>query len=473
MDNIKAATTQGVGDIARYMNQMRADELIRNNLLQDINLEKALGELKEAREFLAHPSGILGNNKTKFGEVAEHIEVAFKNADELILGNPARATFGDLGRTDSVDFLIDGFPVQSKFVQKYKSVEAVIEHLKQYPDFLKNNGSYIIPKDYYNQVVEWLKLSPEELKKLPKEKQGDVARAVVEKIKQFEKDNNVKFADVVKPSQNNYADVQYNPNDIENSPAMDTIDNKEQEINEIDEGQREEFEQMAKASVKEGVKAACIAAAIDGVISFASVLIRKLSVGKKLSELNEDDWKEIFKETGIGAVRGGATGGGIYVLTNCANMSAPLASALVTATIGIVTQANKLAKCEISFDDFMYNILDLSVESAVSGIGAFAGQMLIPVPVLGAIAGSLVSTLALRIINNKLLGGGYYKLVKNAEYETAFSSSYRPLVEAYAFCSMEYQLCEQDIQAYGTIINNTLIKTNNSLNTIERYMDSI
>ena len=473
MDSIKTATIQGVGDIARYMNQMRADELIRNNLLQDVNLEKALRELKEAREFLAHPSTILGNDSTKFGEVAEHLEVAFKNADNLILGSPATATFDGVGRTDCVDFLIDGLPVQSKFVQYHKSVDAVINHLKQYPDFLKTNGSYIIPKDYYNEVVEWLKLSPEELNKLTKAEQGDVARTVVEKIKQFEKDNNVKFIDVVKPSQNNYADVQYNPNDIENSPAMDTIDNKEQEINETDEVQREKFEQMAKASVKEGAKAACIAATIDGVISFASTLIVKLSNGKRLSELNEDDWKDILKNAGIGAVRGGAVGGGIYALTNCANMSAPLAAALVTATIGIVTQAIKLAKCEISYDDFMYNILDLSVESAVSGVGSFAGQMLIPVPVLGAIIGSLVSALVLRIIKNKLLGGGYYKLVRNAEYETAFSLSYRPLVEAYAHCSMEYQLCEQDIRAYKTMINDTLNKTNNKLKMIESYIDSI
>ena len=97
------------------------------------------------------------------------------------------------------------------------------------------------------------------------------------------------------------------------------------------------------------------------------------------------------------------TGGGIYALTNIAGMSAPLASSIVTATIGIVSQPVKLVKGEVSYDDFMYNILGNTFEAAASGAGAAIGQVLIPVPVVGAIIGSIVSTTVLRIIKEKLL----------------------------------------------------------------------
>ena len=83
----------------------------------------------------------------------------------------------------------------------------------------------------------------------------------------------------------------------------------------------------------------------------------------------------------------------------------------------------------------MYNILDLSVETAVSGAGAAIGQTLIPVPVLGAIVGSLVSTKVLSLIKSYIFGGGYYELVKRASYEKAYSDEYLSLTAAFDQCS--------------------------------------
>lgn len=470
MDNQKSTTIQIEGAVVDQINQMRLNQFIGNIKYQDQNLANALGELNNVRDFIAHPSHILGQDRTKFGEIAEHLEVAFKNADELIVGNPAPATFEGVGRTAPEDFLIDGLPVQSKFVQYHKSVDAILEHLNRYPDFIKNNGSYVIPKDHYEQIMEWLNLSPEELNKLSNANGGRTARAVIEKIRQFERQTGVRFQDSVNASQLNYSDVQFNPADIENSPANKSIDNKEKEIRDVDESRREEYCQLAKPSFKEGAKAACIAAAIDGVISFASTLIGKLNSGKKLNELTSDDWKDILGNTGIGVLRGGVSGGGIYALTNVAGMSAPFAASIVTATIGIVSQAIKLARGEISFDDFMYNILGTTVEAAVSGVGAAIGQVLIPVPVVGAIIGSLVSTTVLRFIKNKLLGGGYYKLVNDAGYEAAFAECYRPLAEAYYYCSAEYELCVQDCIAYRDRI---IIIERRTDDTLDKAEDSI
>lgn len=192
---------------------------------------------------------------------------------------------------------------------------------------------------------------------------------------------------------------------------------------------------MSRASIEEGLKVAGIAAAISAVLSFATSLLNVLKgKNKKLSELTKDDWEEIFKETGIGAIKGGVSGGAIYALTNVAGMSAPLAASLVSATLGIATQAIRLYKKEISFDDFMYNIVDVATEAAVSGIGAFAGQMLIPVPGVGSIIGSLVATTVLNIVKKHLFGGGFYELVKAAHYEKEYSDEYKPLVVAFERC---------------------------------------
>lgn len=425
-------TMQGVGDISRTLNEIRANTLSRNLYIQNMNFEQAMNSLDELRTFVGNPDHILGSAATKHGEIAEHMQVAFENADNLIIGKVPSATFENVGRTAPEDYLRNNLPVQSKFVQNNLSMDAVTEHLKKYPDFLARGGSYDIPRDFYYQINAWLKLSPEELSKIPASEGGRVARNVVSKVRELEASNNVEFADVIHPSQLAYNEVQINC-------AGTTIDGKEQEIIKIDGIQREKYVQMSKATVKEGIAAAGIAAVIDGVISFGSTLMSKFNLDKKLSELNDDDWRDILKETGIGVVRGGTTGGGIYALTNCAGMSAPLAASIVTATIGVITQAIQLGKGNISFDDFMYNILDLSTDAAVSGLGAFVGQLVIPVPVVGAIVGSLVSTGILKVIKEKGFGGSYYQLLAKAEYEAKYSANYRLLIDTMDRCSREFE----------------------------------
>ena len=264
---------------------------------------------------------------------------------------------------------------------------------------------------------------------MPASEGGRIARNVMDRIKELEKKTGKSFQELVEPAQVEYDQVQLNR-------ASDTIDTKEQEIIEVDGERREEYWKMAQASIEEGFKVAGISAAISAVLSFTMSLLGTLkSKEKNLNELNKEDWEDILKQTGIGAVKGGVSGGAIYALTNCVGMSAPFAAALVSATLGIASQAIKLSRHEISFDDFMYSILDLSIETAVSGAGAAIGQALIPVPVLGAIIGSLVSTTVLSLVKKYIFGGGYYELVKKASYEKAYSDEYISLVTAFNKCS--------------------------------------
>ncbi len=466
MDNKVNVTMQGIGDVSRHLNQLRADELLNNLRVQDVNLENALNELKQVREFYAHPEHILGSQGTKHGEIAEHVQVGFENADNLIVGQQATHTFEGVDRTASVDYLKNGMPVQSKFVQKNLSMDAINAHLKDYPDFLARGGSYDIPQDYYEQIQQWLKLSPEELNKLSKSENGDVACRVVAKVREFERANNVQFEDVVHPAQVNYDEVQLGTVDH-------TVGAKEQEINEVDHEERQKYQEQAKASLKEGIVAAGISAAIDGVLSFGTSVFGKLHQGKMLGDFDKEDWADIFKNTGIGVVRGGVTGGGIYALTNHAGMSAPLAAGLLSTTIGMVSQAIQLAKRNISVDDFLYNIPELAVNAAASGVGAAAGQMIIPIPVAGAMVGALVSTTVLGVIKDKVFGGGYYVSLGNAGYEYKISATYMTLVDALERSQQKFEENGRRFMLYMDEIDGNMRQSVENQQDLEELLESI
>lgn len=435
-DNI---TIQGIGSSVDVINQMRINEFLNNIHIQDMYFENAIRELDLARDFIASPEHILGSLDTKHGEIAEVFDVRFGNADRIIRGEDPIYSFDGVGRTAPEDYLRNNLPVQSKFVQSNLSIDAVLKHLNTYPDFVNNGGTYCIPKDYYEQIEVWMKLSPKELINLPSSEGGKLARNVVKQIHELESQTGKSFTELVSPSQVNYDQVQINH-------AGNTIDGKEKEIIEVDNAKRQEYWEMSRASVEEGLKAAGIAAAISAVFSFATSLMNILKgKNKKLSELTKEDWQYILKETGLGAVKGGVSGGAIYTLTNVAEMSAPLAAALVSATLGVATQAIRLYKHEISFDDFMYNILDVATVAATSAVGAYAGQMLIPVPGLGAIVGSIVATSVLNLIKKNIFSGGFYELVKQANYEKQYSDEYKPLLLAFERSSTEWRLIDNNI----------------------------
>lgn len=438
--NEDTVTVPIIGGAVGAINQARADQYIQNIRIQDINLNKAMEQLNMARDFLGDPEHILGSMATKHGEVAEVFDVRFGNAGRIIRGEDPNYSFDGVGRTDATDYLKNNLPVQSKFVQSNLSMDAVLNHLDKYPDFVQSGGTYCIPKDFYEQIDVWMKMTPEELSKLPASEGGRLARNVVDHVKELEAKTGKSFTDLVEPSQVNYDQVQL-------KRANDTIDAKEQEIIDVDVKQREKYWKMAQASVKEGLKTAGIAAAVSGVLSFGTSLIATLKgQKKKLSELTKEDWARIFKQTGIDAVKGGVTGGSIYALTNLTGMSAPFAAAIVAATFGIASQAVMLFKNEISFDDFMYNLADNTASIAVTTAGAVLGQMVIPVPGLGAIVGSLVSAAILHLVKEHLFGGGYYELVKKAGYEKAYSDAYRPLVVAFGQCSAVFN---QSLRVYA------------------------
>lgn len=376
----KSTQEQAVASWVTYLNQVRLDELVARLNQQDINLEEALKELAEIKQFIGDPAHILGNAATKHGEIAEHMQVNFENARRAIQGLSKNHTFDGVDRTAPEDYMRDGQQVQSKFYNGLKNTffgkHALLDHLETYPDFVKNGGSYDIPKDQYEEMVKLLdtyKNNPSQLSKTD--------YALAKKINEFLESNELELGKDINPAVVDYGEVQQ-------GTAAQTVEKEEENIKDEDEKQRKEAYDESKPTLKEGAKAAGVSAAIEGGVTFCMSVAKKRKE-KNFSEFTVDDWKEIGIETGKGAAKGGIRGGAIYAMTNFTATPANVASAFVTAVFGIYSQVKALEENKVSQEDFIINCETVCLDVTVSAIASAAGQVLIPIPVLGAVIGNV------------------------------------------------------------------------------------
>lgn len=399
---INNTASQSIGAYVEYINSVRADELqkvlgeISNKLneeltQQDINLIEALKYVENVRDFISKPNEILGSELTKHGEIAEQIDVNINNARCVLNGLKERFTFENVGRTAPEDYLDGVQAVQSKFYNGLNNtLKAVLEHKERYQYFGSDGKSYYsIPKDYYETIQKIL--NGENVDNISG-RTIETARKLIEEI---ENQTNRPFNDVVKPSVSNYSDVQL-------GKANETLDNEQVSLSNKADSNKEASRNNAKEnktksidnsgpSVIEAAKVTGVAAAVSGGISFVMSVAKKKNEGKSITQFTSDDWKEIGIDTGKGTVKGGVSGLSIYTLTNFVNTPAPLASAYVSATFGVVNLANKYKNGEITSSDFIENSQLVCMDSAISAIGAGLGSIIIPVPVLGAVVGSIVA----------------------------------------------------------------------------------
>ena len=151
---IKSGQEQAVAAWINHLNQVRLDELFEAWRQQDINLERAQDSLDEARKLIFEQiiARDRGGLKGMHGFIAEVAEVGVRNARNLVDGMPADTEW--INNNGPADLIRNGIQIQQKFVQSggKLSLNAVEEHLRKYPDFLKNGGKYQIPKDYFEKM---------------------------------------------------------------------------------------------------------------------------------------------------------------------------------------------------------------------------------------------------------------------------------------------------------------------------------
>ena len=362
-----------------YLRVLRTETLLEKLADQDCNIQKALKALDEVKIFIADPSHILGSAQTKHGEVAEHMQVAFVNAEEYVQGKMPSHTFKGVGRTAMEDYLRDGQMIQSKFYNGVKGTfNAVCHHLESYPDYISKGGSYDIPREQYEKLIDIYN-------------RGELTRSTLMRseetlykaMKSWEAENGLNIKAVVKPAVVGYDEVQL-------GVADNTIHQEKEKVQKMDKEIRTEAHETAKPTLQEGIKTTAFAAVLEGGMTFAIKVYQKRKNGKKLHNFTQEDWKEVGIDTLVGTGRGVVRGAVVYTMTNYTPVPSPIASAMVTASFGITAQARKMGKGELSTEEFIDNCEIICLDVAISALSSILGEFIIPIPILGTIIGNTV-----------------------------------------------------------------------------------
>ncbi len=370
-------------------------ESIKN---QEIYFEKALTELSKAREFLTNPNHILGSDRTKHGEIAEQLEVNIRNAYVALKGQQNIASFDGIARTAPVDFKINDVEYQSKFYNGINSTLSAIEnHMKKYPD---KKMDYIIPKDQK-------KIMENSLNNI--ETPGYRLSSMINlknKIEGLEFESGRNINKIVKPSLFDYDEVQKGKaSETVGKHSDKIIDSHYEKIENIKKNDKLKKSDVIKnkaPSINEGLKVSGIVAAGAGTISAIRIILIKVKQGKQIQNFDYKDWKEIGLKSGKASTKAGVTAGSIYALTNLTTLSAPFAGAVTSAGIGLSTLMADFRKDQITADEFFSMGQILCVEAGIAATGGAIGQMLIPIPVLGAIIGTVTANLLWDFSKGKL-----------------------------------------------------------------------
>lgn len=394
---IKNGQEQAVASWINYLNQVRLDRLMEALQKEELNLNEAMSTIGETLKTISRD--IVNNGKGRGGQygmhgfIAEVAECGIGNAREQIEGKaPIYEWINDNGPED----LRRGATlIQQKFVNGggHLSLQAIRMHLNAYPDFLDNGGVYQIPEDHYEKIKWLLSISEKEANKMPTST-GDFSLKQWREVHEFFKNGDIPL-DKVEPSKLKYSEVQKGTYEQTFSKEKDSLRKRNQE-------RKEQAYNKSKPTLSEGAKATAAAAAIEGAMALCLGIAEKRKSGKKFNAFDEEDWKEIAATTGKGTLKGSIRGASIYTLTNFTATPAAVVSAMVTATFGIAEQAYQLKQGNVNEQRFIENTEMLCLDASVSALSSFAGQILIPVPVLGAVIGNTVGTMMYQIAKDNL-----------------------------------------------------------------------
>lgn len=394
---IQSGQEQAVASWMNYLNQVRLDRLMEALRKEELNLNEAMSTISETLKTISRD--IVNNGKGRGGQygmhgfIAEVAECGIGNAREQIEGKaPIYEWINDNGPED----LRRGATlIQQKFVNSggHLSLQAIRMHLKDYTDFLDNGGVYQIPEEHYEKIKWLLSISEKEANKISTST-GDFSLKQWREVHDFFGNGDIPL-DKVEPSKLKYSEVQKETYEQTFSKEKDSIRKRNQE-------RKEQTYNKSKPTLSEGAKATAVAAAIEGAMALCMGIAEKRKSGKKFNAFDEDDWKEIAATTGKGTLKGGMRGASIYTLTNFTATPAAVASAMVTAAFGIAEQAYQLGKGNVDEQRFIENSEILCLDASVSALSSFAGQVVIPVPVLGAVVGNTVGTMMYQIAKDNL-----------------------------------------------------------------------
>ena len=260
--------------------------------------------------------------------------------------------------------------------------------MDHYPDYIANGHKYQIPKDHYDKIMEYLSMPEDVANKLPTSN-GEFSLRQWKEVHEFFETSGVSTNDL-EPSVLSYDQVQ-------KGTISDTLDQERENIKEQDKNKRREAYEDSKPTLSEGLKATAVGAVVEGATDFALAVFKKRKSGKKIKEFSAEDWNEIGLQTGKGTIRGGVRGVAVYTLTNFTANPGAIASAMVTAGFGVAQQVHRFRNGEVSELELIENAEIICLDASVSALSTLIGQIVIPVPILGAIIGNSIGMMLYNI----------------------------------------------------------------------------
>jgi hypothetical protein len=441
-------TIQIIASIVAADNADQAQQLSAALSQQDRAFAEALRQVKQVRDFVGAPENILGNLRTKHGEIAEQVEVGVRNARDLLNQQTPRATFDNVGRTAPADYRIDDAEVQSKFVNGVnQNLDHVLKHMKQYAHFGRDGSYYHIPQDHY-KVIQRLAQG----ESVEGFSQSSIDR-IQANIQTIERLSGKPLSQVIKPGLSNYSEVQQG--NIHN-----TLARHERDLESRQETLKQNICLEAQPNLGQMAQATAKGAAIGAGLRITSKLFEKYKQGKNpfQGDFTIADWQEVGLTAAQGGVLGGISGDAIYALTNFAELSAPFAGAVVSASWAIAALGNRYVTGELTANEFLQLGQLACAEAAIVGVSAAIGQTVIPIPILGATLGAIAGQMVLDF--GKPYLGQAAKQLKHkldADYNHSLAQIERDYQEAVAKIMTKYrQLGDLMEAAFDSGKNSTL-----------------
>ena len=408
---VNRAFYQGIGAYVNCLNNLRIQDLqIAMKMIEDearhviLNKDNASKILNYARDNIEDV--ILKNRGGEYGGhgfIAEFAEAGIVNARRAFEGlNPIVKVLNDNG---PADLLIGRNTIQMKF---YNNLRDELAQSFHYSAKMK----MMFPKDHvlvYEKIMAGAKEVEFNGKQLSIKQITDI-RQMINDI--TESKGLTSYKSWMKSSVLNYDDAQRNS--INKVLDLEKI--------KIDKKVKVKRRELAKKKIlakknslpnlREANKIAKNTFLLQGGLALMSAVYRKYKEGKTIFEFEQSDWLDCGLETVEGAVKGCISGYAIYGLTNVFKMSAPNASAFVTASYGMVDIITKLRTNEITEDEFINFITINTLDTTLATIGSCVGQTLIPVPVLGAVVGSIATSIIWEI-GKGILSDREQELIQN------------------------------------------------------------
>lgn len=373
---ISSSEEQATGAFVDMLNDIRAEELLRKYeeaAVRKAGADRELAKLKEEIEQLIESNR--GGKTGMHGFIGERVQVGFSNARAIQEGkSPLYTLVDDNGMTD---YFRGKTPIQQKACISDKSLGLthVIDHSEKYPMFLKVNGVYQIPRDFYEKYKRFLNMPEENALKLRKEDLRMWRR--VQEFKAAMPDAKVE------PMVVTYAEIQANA-------VGTTIEKEAAESQARYQNERISAEYSCRATFEEGVKVAVCSALLEGVVEGGISLAEHVQDGKRIQDFSKEDWKEIGFDTAKGGCKGAIRGAAVYAATNTLNIPSSAATAAVTGVFIITDETAKYYRGESSAEEYTHAITEGCMDVIVSAVFSELGKKLIPIPILGSIIGNAV-----------------------------------------------------------------------------------